>query len=108
MGYSSLNAEVNEFERLQIVRDRNSSYFGSTYRSWTVRARCFGASSLPSTRPCFYLLPHGSKLHCIQSTPSAMQSISENDFECFASTAVNTIATTFSDSAPRVQAELGH
>jgi hypothetical protein len=26
MGSSSLNAEVNAFERLQIVRDRNSSY----------------------------------------------------------------------------------
>src|SRR5258708_7759394 len=29
MGSSSLNAEVNAFERLQIVRGRNSSYFGS-------------------------------------------------------------------------------
>jgi len=28
-GSSSLNAEVNAFERLQIVRGRNSSYFGS-------------------------------------------------------------------------------
>ena len=33
----------------QPVRRRNSSYFGSKYRSCTVRARCFGASSLPST-----------------------------------------------------------
>ena len=29
MGSSSLNAEVKVLERLQIVRDRNSSYFGS-------------------------------------------------------------------------------
>src|SRR5260370_13710604 len=42
MGSSSLNAEVNAFERLQIVRGRNSSYFGSKYRSCTVRARCWG------------------------------------------------------------------
>jgi hypothetical protein len=49
MGSSSLNADVNGFERLQIVRGWNSSYLGSKYRSCTVRARCFGASSLPST-----------------------------------------------------------
>jgi len=29
MGSSSLNADVNGLERLQIVRKRNSSYFGS-------------------------------------------------------------------------------
>ena len=29
IGSSSLNAEVKAFERLQIVRDRNSSYCGS-------------------------------------------------------------------------------
>ena len=29
IGSSPLNAEVNAFERLQIVRGRNSSYFGS-------------------------------------------------------------------------------
>src|SRR6266851_1176099 len=49
IGSSSLNADVNALERLQIVRGRNSSYFGSKYRSCTVRARCFGASNLPST-----------------------------------------------------------
>src|SRR6267378_3120680 len=32
----------------------------------------------------------GSKLRCIRSTPTEMQSMSENDFECFASTGVNT------------------
>src|SRR6202008_3416839 len=31
MGSSSLNAEVNAFDRLQIVRGRNSSYLGSKY-----------------------------------------------------------------------------
>jgi len=35
----------------------------------------------------------GSKLRCIRSTPTEMQSISENDFECFASTGVNTPET---------------
>jgi hypothetical protein len=29
MGSSSLNADVNAFDRLQIVRERNSSYFGA-------------------------------------------------------------------------------
>jgi len=31
MGSSSLKAEVNAFDRLQMVRGRNSSYFGSKY-----------------------------------------------------------------------------
>ena len=31
MGSSSLNADVNALDRLQIVRGRNSSYFGSKY-----------------------------------------------------------------------------
>src|SRR5260370_38823389 len=35
----------------------------------------------------------GSKLRCIRSTPTEMQSIRENDFECFASTGVNTPGT---------------
>jgi hypothetical protein len=35
-GSSSLNADVNALERLQIVRGRKSSYLGSKYRSWTV------------------------------------------------------------------------
>src|SRR5713101_3007670 len=35
---------------------------------------------------CFRL---GSKFLCIRSTPTEMQSMSENDFECFASTGVN-------------------
>jgi hypothetical protein len=50
MGSSSLKAEVNALEGLQIVRDRNSSYLGSKYKSCTARARCFDASSLPSTK----------------------------------------------------------
>jgi len=40
MGSSSLKAEVNAFDRLQIVRGRNSSYFGSKYRSWTDPSSC--------------------------------------------------------------------
>jgi hypothetical protein len=40
----------------------------------------------------------GSKLRCMRSTPTEMQSMSENDFECFASTGVNTLRTTFPNS----------
>ena len=32
-----MKADVNALDRLQIVRDRNSSYFGSKYRSCTAR-----------------------------------------------------------------------
>src|SRR5713101_8248775 len=46
MGSSSLNAEVNAFERLQIVRGRKSSYFGSKYRSCTVRRKVFWSFQL--------------------------------------------------------------
>src|SRR5216684_8778687 len=35
----------------------------------------------------------GSKFRCIRSTPTERQSMSENDFECFASTGVNTPGT---------------
>jgi hypothetical protein len=34
----------------------------------------------------------GSKLRCIRSTPTEMQSMSENDFECVASTGVKSPA----------------
>jgi hypothetical protein len=39
--------------------------------------------------PTFYLLAHRLKVPCIRSTPTEMQSMSENDFECFASAGVN-------------------
>src|SRR6266478_3291452 len=39
---------------------------------------------------CFRM---GSKLRCMRSTPTEMQSMSENDFECFARTGVNTPGT---------------
>ena len=39
---------------------------------------------------CFLM---GSKFRCIRSTPTEMQSIRENDFECFARTGVNTLGT---------------
>ncbi len=42
----------------------------------------------------------GSKFRCMRSTPTEMQSMSENDFECFASTGVNTPGTMFPDSRP--------
>src|SRR5260370_41364738 len=35
----------------------------------------------------------GSKFRCIRSTPTEMQSMSENDFECFTSTGVNAAET---------------
>src|ERR1019366_8495317 len=38
---------------------------------------------------CFRI---GSKLRCIRSTPTEMQSISENDFECLARTGVKSPA----------------
>src|SRR5260370_24909267 len=47
-------------------------------------------SLLCQASTCFRI---GSKLRCIRSTPTEMQSMSENDFECFASTGVNTPAT---------------
>jgi hypothetical protein len=37
----------------------------------------------------------GSKFRCMRSTPTDVQSMSENDFECFASTGVNTPETMF-------------
>src|SRR5437868_6138317 len=40
----------------------------------------------------------GSKLRCIRSTPTEMQSMRENDFECFASTGVNATETTSPNS----------
>jgi len=40
-----------------------------------------------------YGVAMGSKFHCIRSTPTEMQSMSEKDFECFASTGVNTRGT---------------
>jgi hypothetical protein len=41
---------------------------------------------------CFRM---GSKFLCIRSTPTEMQSIKENDFECLASTGVNAPGTMF-------------
>lgn len=46
-------------------------------------------SLLCQASTCFRM---GSKFRCIRSTPTEMQSISENDFECFASTGVKSPA----------------
>jgi hypothetical protein len=35
----------------------------------------------------------GSKFRCMRSTPTEMQSVRENDFECLASTGVKTAVT---------------
>ena len=48
IGSSSLNAEVNAFDRLHIVRGSNSSCCGLKYSSCTLRARCFGTSRSPA------------------------------------------------------------
>jgi hypothetical protein len=46
----------------------------------------------------------GSKFRCIRSTPTEMQSMSENDFECFANTGVNTPVTmSLNSGCPEVQ-----
>jgi len=37
----------------------------------------------------------GSKFRCVRSTSTEMQLMSENDFECFASTGLNTLGTMF-------------
>src|SRR5882762_11677628 len=54
----------------------------------------FAVTSVNSLRcqvsTCFRI---GSKFRGIRSTPTEMQSTSENDFECFASTGVNTPQT---------------
>jgi len=49
--------------------------------------------------PGFHLFPLGPKFRCIRSTPTEMQSISENDFECLASTGVKSRRTVFPNSA---------
>jgi hypothetical protein len=48
--------------------------------------------------PRFTCLRIGSKFRCMRSTPTEMRSMSENDFECFASTGVNTPVTMFPNS----------
>jgi hypothetical protein len=50
---------------------------------------------------CFRI---GPKFRCIRSTPTEMQSMSKNDFECFASTGVNTPVTmSLNSGCPEVQ-----
>jgi hypothetical protein len=58
MGSSFLNALVNAFDKLHIVRAENSGYSGSKYRRCTSGRRLRGASSSPSTAMAF-----GTKLH---------------------------------------------
>jgi hypothetical protein len=43
----------------------------------------------------------GSKLRCIRSTPTEIESTSENDLECFAKTGVNTPGTMSPNSGRR-------
>ena len=83
MGSSSLSADVKAFERLHIVRRRNSSYFGSKYR-------VPGAGKMPgsfqfafnegfvddqlrrdigqfTSLPLFHLLSHGLEVPCVRN-----------------------------------------
>src|SRR5260370_37188521 len=55
------------------------------------------SSLLCQASTCFRI---GSKFRCMRSTPTEIQSMSENDFECFASTGVNTPETMFPNSGP--------
>lgn len=52
--------------------------------------RDIGEFALLPVSTCFRI---GSKLRCIRSTLTEMQSISEKNFECFARTGVNTPGT---------------
>jgi len=52
------------------------------------KQRCSTIGWLSNLLQSYFLI--GSKLRCIRSTPTEMQSMSENDFECLASTGVNT------------------
>jgi hypothetical protein len=54
-------------------------------------------SLLCQASTCFRI---GSKFRCIRSTPTETQSMSENDFECFASTGVNTPGQCFQIRIP--------
>ena len=91
---------MNTCERLQIVRGRNSLLrleAQATHSSgnvfWTfqlTRHKClvddhFGGDVGQFTSlPRFDLLSHGLEVPLIRSTPTQMQSMSENDFECLA------------------------
>src|SRR5258708_5282227 len=50
------------------------------------------SSLLCQVSTCFRI---GSKFRCMRSTPTEMQSMSENDFECFPSTGVKSPGTMF-------------
>lgn len=50
MGSSSLNADVNALERLQIVRGRNSSYFGSNAECIVTQSCAAQQTSIPIPR----------------------------------------------------------
>src|SRR5712692_10052964 len=56
------------------------------------------SSLLCHASTCFRI---GSKLRCIRSAPTEMQSMSENDCECLASTGVNTPVTMLPNSGRR-------
>src|SRR3981081_974458 len=59
------------------------------------------SSLLCQASTCFRI---GSKFRCIRSTPTEMQSIRENDFECFASTGVKSPVTmSLNSGCPEVQ-----
>src|SRR5258708_18528945 len=73
-------------------RDGDVAVWQITDSEGASRAWSFDEGQAPRTaKPtCFRI---GSKFRCIRSTPIAMESTSENDFECLASTGVNTPGT---------------
>jgi len=104
-----LNAEVNALERLQIVRGLNSSYFGSKIQVMHGPGKVFWSFQLALHKrlvddhlggdvrqltplPGLHLLSHRLEVSLHPVNPDR-DAVDENDFECFASTGVNTPGT---------------
>src|SRR5260370_32658543 len=62
------------------------------------------SSLLCQASTCFRI---GSKFRCMRSTPTEIQSMSENDFECFASTGVNKHGTMSPNSLNPISRDIG-
>ena len=94
MGSSSLNADVKALERLQIVRDWNSSYFGSKLEAMHRAGKMLGNFKLALDKGLvdhnlgsdirefaslqgFYLLSHGLKvpLHSVDPDRDAIANL---------------------------------
>jgi hypothetical protein len=117
MGSSFLNALVNAFAKLHMVRAENSGYSGSKNKRCTSARRLRGASNSPSTnasyrisfarssvicepRHCSTCRCIGSEFLWIRSTPTASVSIRLKLLLCLAKTGVNTHGTMLPEFAP--------